>query len=151
MGFIRQLQQNEQLPIELLLLADPDEQVIQSYLSRSIGYLLEIESSVIGVYVLLPTRPQIIELVNVVVAESMQGKGLGKQLVLHAIETARQLGYKTIEVGTGNPGIKQIGLYQKCGFRITGVDIDFFVRHYSESIYENGMQCRDMVRMQQDL
>jgi ribosomal protein S18 acetylase RimI-like enzyme len=81
----------------------------------------------------------------------MHGKGIGKQLVLHAIETARSRGNKTIEIGTGNSGIGQLALYQKCGFRIVGVDIDFFVRHYSEAIYENGIQCRDMIRLSKDL
>lgn len=91
------------------------------------------------------------ELVNIAVKESEQGKGLGKQLVIHAIEVAKSKGYRTIEVGTGNSSIGQIALYQKCGFRITGVDIDFFIRHYSEAIFENGIQCRDMVRFSQDL
>lgn len=76
---------------------------------------------------------------------------IGKQLVLHAIQTAKTRGYRTIEIGTGNSGIGQLALYQKCGFRIVGVDIDFFIRHYSEVIYENGIQCRDMVRLSQDL
>ncbi|MNI90995.1 putative N-acetyltransferase YvbK [compost metagenome] len=88
---------------------------------------------------------------NIAIDESVQGKGYGKKLVRHAIETARVSGYKTIEVGTGNSGIGQLSLYQKCGFRITGVDCDFFIRHYAEPIYENGIQCRDMIRMQQNL
>lgn len=82
----------------------------------------------------------------------MHGKGIGRQLATHAIETARAQGYKTMEMGTGNSSIGQLALYQKCGFRIVGVDLDFFVRHnYLEEIYENGIQCRDMIRMSQDL
>ncbi len=100
-----------------------------------------------GEYVLLETRPQIVELVNVAVTESKQGLGIGKQLVQHAIQTVRHKGYKAIEVGTGNSSIGQLALYQKCGFRITGVDKDFFILHYSDPIYENGIQCRDMVRL----
>jgi hypothetical protein len=44
-----------------------------------------------------------------------------------------------------------LALYQKCGFRIVGVDLDFFIRHYPEKIYENGIQCRDMIRLSLDL
>ena len=40
---------------------------------------------------------------------------------------------------------------QKCGFRITGIDIDFFIRCYQEEIFENGIQCRDMIRLTQYL
>jgi ribosomal protein S18 acetylase RimI-like enzyme len=106
---------------------------------------------IIGVYVLLPTRPETIELVNIAVDEKQKGKGIGKQLVLHAIENAKQQGYKTMEIGTGNSSIRQLALYQKCGVRITGVDRDFFVKHYPEPIFENGIQCRDMIRLSQEL
>ena len=67
------------------------------------------------------------------------------------METARRRGFRTIEVGTGNSGVGQLYLYQKCGFRIVGVDRDFFVRHYPQPIVENGLLCRDMIRLAQDL
>lgn len=84
---------------------------------------------------------------NIAVTDEKQGKGIGKRLVRFAIEKARKKGFKTIEIGTGNSSIGQLALYQKCGFRIVGIDMDFFVRHYSEEIFENGIQCRDMVRL----
>lgn len=148
---IRKWKTEEQPPMELLLLADPSAELVHEYLARGTCFLAEQEGEVIGVYVLLPTRPGTIELVNVAVAESHQGQGIGKQLVLHAIETAKALGCQTIEVGTGSTSISQLALYQKCGFRMTGIDRDFFVRHYEEEIYENGMLLRDMVRLGQDL
>ncbi|WII37014.1 GNAT family N-acetyltransferase [Paenibacillus thiaminolyticus] len=148
---IRKWSTEEQPPMELLLLADPSAEIVHEYLGRGTCFLAEQEGEVIGVYVLLPTRPGTIELVNVAVAESHQGQGIGKQLVLHAIETAKALGCQTIEVGTGSTSISQLALYQKCGFRMTGIDRDFFVRHYEEEIYENGMLLRDMVRLGQDL
>ena len=148
---IRKLNEGEQLPIKLLLLADPARENFEEYANRGECFIAENEYQTIGVYVLLPTKPKTVELVNVAVAEAEQGSGIGKQLVLHAIRIAQRRGYKTIEVGTGNSSIGQLALYQKCGFRITGVDIDFFVRHYSEKIFENGIFCRDMVRLSQDL
>ena len=72
---------------------------------------------------------------NIAVDERQHGRGIGRQLIEHAIGHAREQGYKTIEIGTGNSGIGQLALYQKCGFRITGVDRDFFNRNYSEAIY----------------
>ncbi|WOZ39942.1 GNAT family N-acetyltransferase [Paenibacillus polymyxa] len=149
---IRLLNSNENYPLELLLLADPSRQLVEEYLKRGQCFVAEIDHQIVGVYVLLPTRPETIEVVNIAVSEVMQGKGIGRQLVTHAIETARIQGYKTLEIGTGNSSIGQLALYQKCGFRIVGVDLDFFVRHnYVEEIYENGIQCRDMIRMSQDL
>ncbi|MNE70929.1 putative N-acetyltransferase YvbK [compost metagenome] len=148
---IRQLNVNEQPPMELLLLADPSRKIVEEYTSRGQCFIAEVDNSIIGVYVLLQTRPETVELVNIAVDENHQGKGIGKQLVNHAIQNAKQLGFKTIEIGTGNSSIGQLALYQKCGFRITGVDRDFFIRHYDEEIFENGIQVVDMIRLSQDL
>lgn len=148
---IRSLDQNEDYPMELLLLADPSREIVEDYVDRGELFVAEDTKQIIGVYVLLPTRPETVELVNVAVSEKFQGKGIGKKLVEDVVEEAKRKGYKTIEVGTGNSIIGQLVLYQKCGFRISGIDIDFFVRHYSEEIFENGIQCRDMIRLSQDL
>ncbi len=148
---IRELQVTEEYPIHLFLLADPELAMVESYVYQSKCFVLEENHEVIGAYLLLPTRPKTIELVNIAVITKKQGRGYGKELVKHAVETARTLNYQTIEVGTGNSGVQQLSLYQKCGFRIYGVDLDFFTRHYKEPIFENGIQCRDMIRLSQDL
>jgi ribosomal protein S18 acetylase RimI-like enzyme len=148
---IRKLKIGEKPPMELLLLADPSKEIVEEYVKRGECFVAESEHQIVGAYVLLPTRPETVELVNVTVVEDQQGKGIGKLLVMDAMRAARSQGYKTIEVGTGNSGIGQLALYQKCGFRIMGVDLDFFVKHYPEEIYENGIQCRDMIRLSQDL
>jgi GNAT superfamily N-acetyltransferase len=148
---IRKLNIGEKLPMELLLLADPSKDIVEEYVNRGECFVAESEEQIVGVYVLLPTRPETVELVNVAVVEEQHGRGIGKQLVMDAIQVAKTKGYKTIEIGTGNSGIGQLALYQKCGFRIIGVDMDFFIKHYPEEIFENGIQCRDMIRLSQDL
>ncbi|MBK3497291.1 GNAT family N-acetyltransferase [Viridibacillus sp. YIM B01967] len=148
---IRKLEKGEKLPMELLLLADPSKEIVEEYVNRGECFVTESEQQIVGVYVLLPTRPETVELVNVAVVEEHHGRGLGKQLVMDAIQVAKTKGFKTIEIGTGNSSIGQLALYQKCGFRIIGVDRDFFIKHYPEEIIENGIQCRDMVRLSQDL
>ncbi len=148
---IRKLKTDEELPLDLLLLADPSQALIEDYVQRGECFLAESDRQIIGVYVLLPTRPETVELVNIAVMETHHDRGIGKQLIIDAIQRAKSKGYRTIEVGTGNSSIGQLALYQKCGFRIAGVDRDFFIRHYSEEIFEKGIQCRDMVRLSQEL
>ncbi|KAA1187742.1 GNAT family N-acetyltransferase [Paenibacillus sp. B2(2019)] len=148
---IRKLNAEEQPPLHLLLLADPSLSLVEAYLKRGQCFVAEVEICIIGVYVLLQTRPETVELVNIAVDENRQSKGIGKQLVYHAIQNARLLGAKTIEVGTGNSSVGQLALYQKCGFRITGIDRDFFIRHYSEEIVENGIKVVDMIRLTLDI
>lgn len=148
---IRKLRPEEPAPMTLLLLADPSQQHIEDYMQRGQCFIAEKEKDIVGVYVLLPTRPGTIELVNVAVSEKLQGVGIGKQLVQHAIQTSRIAGFQTIEVGTGSTGVVQLALYQKCGFRMVGIDKDFFTRHYQDDIYDNGILLQDMVRLALDL
>ncbi|BAD42093.1 GNAT family N-acetyltransferase [Symbiobacterium thermophilum] len=148
---IRQMRHDEEPPMDLLLMADPSREMVAGYLGRGRCYVGERAGRVVAVCVLIDTRPYTAELVNVAVAEEERGRGIGKRMVLHAIAVARSLGYRCIELGTGNSSVDQLALYQKCGFRIVGVDPDYFTRHYPEPIYENGIPCRDMLRLRLDL
>ncbi|MER2260823.1 MAG: GNAT family N-acetyltransferase [Psychrobacillus sp.] len=142
---------NSNFPMDLLLLADPSEELVRDYLDKGDCYISNMDDVTIGVFVLLPLNDHRVELKNVAVREQYQGKGLGKELVLHAIEKSKELGYNTIEVGTGNSSLSQLALYQKCGFRIVSVDRDFFTVHYPEAIVENGIPCVDMIRLEKTL
>ncbi|WP_440201544.1 GNAT family N-acetyltransferase [Bacillus subtilis] len=141
----------DQALYELLLLADPSKEIVDDYLVRGECYTGYLSGELAGVYVIITTRPQTVEIVNIAVKQTMQKQGIGKILILDAIEKAKHMGAKVIEIGTGNSSIYQLSLYQKCGFRIQAIDHDFFLRHYDEDIFENGIQCRDMVRLYLDL
>ena len=147
----RLLKKNEQRPMELLLTADPSEEFVKDYLESGHCFTAEIDKQTVGVFVLLEINADTIELINIAVDESCQGRGIGKALVKDAIKKAKNMGYKEIEVGTGNSSINQLVLYQKCVFRVSGIDKDFFIRNYEEEIFENGIQCMDMVRLSQEL
>lgn len=148
---VKRLDNDGKIPYNLLLLADPSIEAINDYLKRGECYVAHADDDAVGVYVLIKTRPFTFELVNVAVDERYQGRGIGKKLVLHAIDTAREEKAKVVEVGTGNSSIFQLALYQKCGFRVVGVDRDFFKKHYKEKIMENGIECIDMIRLSIDL
>ncbi|EJS67239.1 GNAT family N-acetyltransferase [Bacillus cereus] len=141
----------EAMPKSLLLLADPSERQIDTYVERGLTYVAMQEDKVIGVYVLLETRPKTMEIMNLAVVEHMQGKGIGKKLLKHAIETAKGYGIFKLEIGTGNSSVSQLALYQKCGFRIFSIDFDYFSKHYEEEIVENEIVCRDMIRLAMEL
>lgn len=144
---IRTLQPNEKHPMDLLLLADPSETNIEKYIYKSKVFVAIEDTLVVGVYVLMEMAPGKVEIMNIAVAKSHQGKGIGKALVQHAIKSARLPSMESIEIGTGNSSIQQLALYQKCGFRLKEIIHDYFVDNYDEPIFENGIQCRDMVRL----
>lgn len=138
-------------PIELLLLADESQASIDDYINRGECYAAQSDDEVVGEYILLHTRPFTAEIVNIAVLEQYQRCGIGCKLIQHAISTAREAGYHLLEIGTGDSGIGQIALYERCGFCKVGIDKDYFIQHYPAPIFENDIQCRDMVRLQMKL
>lgn len=147
----RKLEPHESPPYDLLLLADPSRQLIETYLADGECYIVEEKGEIIGVFVVIELNKETIEIKNIAVREDLQGQGIGKNLVFDAIRIAKENGYATVEIGTGNSSIGQLALYQQCGFRITGVIQDFFVDQYDEVIMENGIQCMDMIRLEKNI
>ncbi|MCU6707399.1 GNAT family N-acetyltransferase [Paenibacillus sp. J5C_2022] len=148
---VERLAVGEEPPYELLLLADPSKALVDSYLKRGYCYLAYIGDELIGEYLLMESEPGVMEIMNIAVSESYQGRGIGKRLLLHAIREAARLKASVLEIGTGNSSTYQLLFYQKCGFRLHRIDHDFFVRHYEEEIIENGIRCRDMIRLRMPL
>ena len=144
-------QTNSTIPNDLLLLSDPLEEVISEYIHLSTKFIARINTKIVGALLLLRTRPRTMEIMNISVYEEYQNKGIGKKLINKAIEYAIENKIKVLEIGTGNPGVMQMMLYQKCGFRIVGVELDYFRKNHDEKIFENGIECRDMIRMKMEL
>jgi GNAT superfamily N-acetyltransferase len=94
-----------------------------------------------------------VELRAVAVAESHQGHGVGTWIVTEVCDRLRRAGKRRVVVGTASSGIRQLGFYQRLGFRLTHVDRDFFTerRGYPPDLLENGIQVRDMVWMDRPL
>ena len=72
-------------------------------------------------------------------------------LLAHAVDTARRAGFHRLEIGTGDSGFGQIALYERCGFVRCGIDEDYFRKFSPEPIFENGVECRHMVRLRMEL
>lgn len=136
---------------DLLLLADPSLAMINDYLPRSRVLSAQNNGRIIGVAVLLPTHPRCLEIINIAVDNEFQGQGIGQTLLNKSIEYTKDAGYLRVEIGTGNSSLAQLRLYQKMGFKISHIDTDYFVRNYPEPIFENGIQCTDMIRLVQDI
>jgi ribosomal protein S18 acetylase RimI-like enzyme len=148
---ITELQKTNKIPYDLLLIADPSKDNIDKYIFNSIIYEANSNGQTIGYYVLCPVDNEVIEIKNIVIDEKHQGKGFGAILLYDAIDKSRLKGFRKIIIGTGNSSTGQIHLYQKVGFRITDVKSDFFKENYSELIFENGIECRDLIVLTKEL
>jgi ribosomal protein S18 acetylase RimI-like enzyme len=144
---IQLLGKNQPIPYELLLLADPSKKLIDIYLQTAEVYVATVQQKIIGAYMLYPSETGVMEIKNISVEDDYQNKGIGTLMLRDAAAQAKQKGFTTIIIGTGNTSIGQLYLYQKEGFEITGIKKNFFVDNYSELLYENGIQVKHMIML----
>ena len=122
---------------DLLLLAGEQEDMVDRYLERGTMYVLEADG-VKAECVVTDEGDSILELKNIAVKPSFQGKGYGKALVDDIIQT--YIGqYTVLQVGTGDSP-STIPFYESCGFRRHHLVKNFFTDHYDHPIYECGVQ-----------
>ena len=133
-------------PMELLLLADPSEDKIRSYLPGSRCFVASSGAVVVGACVVQSRGADTYELVSIAVHPAHQKSGYGTALLKWVIDFYRSAGARQLEVGTGTFGY-QLAFYQRQEFRVTGIDHDFFVKNYPEPIFEDGIQLFDMLRL----
>jgi ribosomal protein S18 acetylase RimI-like enzyme len=148
---IQLLQKDKQIPYDLLLLADETIEAIDKYINESDIYVLKRKNAIIALYVLHTISFDTIEIKNIAVDKSFQGQGIGRTLLAHAVDRAKEMGFKKIIIGTGDASIKQLYLYQKVGFEIYDIKHRFFLDNYPEPIYENGIQLKHMIMFKMDL
>lgn len=148
---IRQLSKEEEIPYDLLLLADETIEAINKYIFDSDIYIYEQNYNKIALYVLQIINENVIEIKNIAVSPVYQGQGIGQFLLKDAAERAKAKGFKTIIIGTGDVLMMQLQLYQKAGFEIYDIKKNFFINNYPAPIYENGMQLKDMILLKKEL
>ena len=145
---IREVSHNKKRYLELLLLADEQEDMIDRYLERGTMYVLE-DGGVKAECVVTDEGNGVLELKNIAVAPEFQGRGYGKTLVGFLIRTYSGR-YNVLQVGTGDTPAT-VPFYEACGFHRHHLVKDFFVDHYHHPIYECGIRLADMVYLQRPL
>lgn len=88
---------------------------------------------------------------NCSVAPEYRRQRCGTALVRHALDIIRNKGGRYAEVGTSDASPGPMSLYESCGFQVSGVINNHFTDNYPEPVWDNGVQCIDMIRMRADL
>lgn len=148
---IRNLDNNKELPYDLLLLADPSRELVDEYLKQSHVFVADVNNKTVGVCVLYHINRNKAEIKNVAVDPQHQKQGIGNMLMKEVIKQAAEKGYKELIIGTGNNGFSQLYMYQRLGFEMTEIIRNFFIDNYKEPIFENGLQCKHMIILTKDL
>ena len=134
--------------IDLLFLADEQEDMIRRYLEKGIMYVLD-DNGIKCECVLMDEGNGTLEIKNIATAPQYQGKGYAKFLIDFIVEKYKRE-YTVLQVGTGDSPLT-IPFYEKCGFVRSHIIPNFFIDNYNHIIYEGGVQLRDMVYLKRTL
>ncbi|NRT73296.1 GNAT family N-acetyltransferase [Clostridium beijerinckii] len=145
---VKKIINNKKQFLDLLLLADEQEDMIDRYLENGEMFALY-DDDLKSICVVVKKDRNIYELKNMATYEKYQGKGYGKKLIRYIFDY-----YKgkctTMIVGTGDSDLT-IPFYKNCGFRVSHRIKNFFTDNYDHPIFENGIQLVDMIYLKIDL
>ncbi|MBM7694735.1 ribosomal protein S18 acetylase RimI-like enzyme [Peribacillus deserti] len=143
--FVKEIDRHERPRYkEYLLLADEDESIVNEYLFEGEMFAIYFNESLAGTVLFVFHPGETVELKNIALLPEDRGKGIGKEIIRSFLEQYKEKGFKKMKVGTANSSISNIAFYQKSGFRLAGIEKNFFLR-YGEEIFEDGIQAVDMI------
>ncbi|KGN77397.1 GNAT family acetyltransferase [Porphyromonadaceae bacterium COT-184 OH4590] len=145
---IKEITENKQQFLSLLLLADEQEDMIDKYIDDGTMYVLE-DNGVKGECVVIAAGNRVLEIKNIAIRPDCQGKGYGKALIDFIVRKYKGE-YSVLQVGTGESPLT-IPFYEKCGFVRSHSIKNFFTDNYDQPIYESGIQLVDMIYLKRDL
>ena len=145
---IKKEKENKGQYMDLLLEADPEEEVIEKYLKDGELFVLTYNDDVACVAVVIKIDDETIELKNIATKEEYKGQGLGKKMIKYLFDNYKQK-YEKMIVGTSE---NNIPFYVKQGFDKYEKTIkNFYVDNYKEEIIDGNLRCIDMYYYSKDL
>ena len=145
---IKEITANKKDFLDLLLLADEQEDMVDRYLERGRMFVLD-DGGIKAECVVTDEGGGVLEIKNIATVPKSQGKGYGKKLI-EFLEEKFHNGYDTLQVGTGDSPLT-IPFYEKCGFKRHHVVKNFFTDNYDHPIVEAGVRLVDMIYLQKEL
>jgi GNAT superfamily N-acetyltransferase len=145
---VEKITDNKKQYLDLLLLADEQENMIDRYLANGDIFAL-FDDDLKTVCVVVAIDRETCELKNIATYEKYQGKGYAKAMIKFVSDFYKN-NYKTMLVGTGDvPSI--LSFYESCGFEKSHVIKNFFTDNYDHPMFEEGVQLIDMVYLEKKL
>ena len=143
---IKIIDNNKKDFMDLLLLADEQEDMIDKYLGRGTLFALY-DDGLRSICVVTDEGGGNFEIQSLATYEQFQGKGYGAQIVKYVVEYCKGKG-TTMYVGTGD---SLVPFYERCGFALSHRLENYFIEHYREPIIENGIRLKDKVYLKMEL
>jgi ribosomal protein S18 acetylase RimI-like enzyme len=92
-------------------------------------------------------RPEEVEVKNMAVDPSQQGRGIGRELIAAATALAREEERSTVVVATAAADVGNLRFYQRLGFRMRSIEREAFTpaAGYEPGLLIDGIELRDRV------
>ncbi len=132
----------------LFELAEDSRPRLDAYIEAGRVLVARVNGAIVGHLQLTDTSdPAQLEIKNMAVLPSLQGRGVGRALLDAAFALARDERRTTLTVATAAADIGNLRFYQRCGFRMSTVERDAFTpaTGYREGIAIDGIELRDRV------
>ena len=139
---IKQIFDNKEHFMDLLLLADESEGMINKYLNRGDVFAL-FDDDIRTISVVTDENDRIYEIKNIATYEKYQNNGYGKRMIQYIVEKYKGK-CKTLIVGTGDSN-RILTFYKNCGFTYSHRIKDFFIKNYDHEMFDEGKQLKDMI------
>lgn len=145
---IIEITENKKEYLDLLLLADEQEDMIDRYLEKGRVYVLD-DDGIKSECVITDEGNGLLEIKNIATYPEYQGKGYAKTLIDFIVQTFSER-YSVLQVGTGDSPLT-VPFYEKCGFVRSHTVPNFFTDNYDHPIFECGVQLVDMVYLRRTM
>lgn len=145
---IFEIAENKKEYLDLLLLADEQEDMIDRYLDDGTMYLLD-DNGVKSECVVTDEGNGVLEIKNIATVPEFQRKGYAKALIDFIVKKYSGQ-FTVLQVGTGDSPTT-IPFYEKCGFVRSHIIPNFFTNNYDHPIIEDGVQLVDMVYLKKTI
>lgn len=146
---IRQITRDKDEYMDMLLMADPQKDIIERYLYQSEMFVLVNGGDVCSVCVVQLLKNRKCELKNIVTRVQDRGKGYAAYLIHYICEYYSDV-CDTMYAGTGNAK-RMIEFLERSGFVNSHMAVNYYVDHYQEPIYEDGIRITDKIFMKRQL
>ena len=138
---IVKVDENKEQYMNLLLEADPDEDVVKKYIQEGEMYVVKVNGKALAEIFITKVDEETCELKNIATLPTARGKGLAKSLIEYVFNEYKGK-YKKMIVGTTE---NMIPFYVLIGFNKYYKTVkNFFIDNYNKEIWDGNLQCMDM-------
>lgn len=138
---IEKIEENKEKYIDLLLEADPEENVVKKYIDNGDMYIGIRDDEVVCEIIIIKVNDEECELKNIATVEKYRGKGYAQKMIKYVFEKYKET-YNRMIVGTSE---NMIPFYVLNGFTKYHHTVkNFFIDNYEKEIWDGNLQCIDM-------